>query len=203
MGKRQDRDHPHMTRIYRYILTHDSGMAPCPENALISLATCKPVIRRVARKGDWVLGFRPGSLFRGLVLWAGKVEKSMSHGEYQRAHPTRSDAVYRMTANGHYERLIEDYHPTQSEMNRDTGAPVLLFARLHSYYFNGIPRPLPEDLAHLAAAGRGHRVTQATPDLVSRLEVWLSGLERGDPESPVNNKTNCRRACERRRQRGC
>jgi hypothetical protein len=193
-----------MTRIYRYILTHDTGMAPCPENAFISLATCKPVIRRLAKSGDWVLGFRPGPLVRGLVLWAGKVERSMTHGEYQRTHPKRSDAVYRLTANGHYERLTQDYHPSQSEMNRDTGAPVLLFARQQSHYFNGIPRPLPEVLAHLAAAGRGHRVTEATPDLVARLEAWLGGLEREEPGSPVDNKANCGRAFGRRRLRsGC
>lgn len=84
-----------MTRIYRYIQTHDSGMAPCPDGGQITLATCKPVIRRVARPGDWVIGFRPGSLERGLVLWAGRVESKLSHGEYQRRHTKRSDAVYR------------------------------------------------------------------------------------------------------------
>jgi Nucleotide modification associated domain 2 len=100
MGRRQDRDDSRVTRIYRYILANDCGMAPCPENGLITLGTCKPVIRRLARPGDWVLGFRPGSLVRGLVLWAGKVECKMSHGEYQRTHASRSDAVYRSPANG-------------------------------------------------------------------------------------------------------
>ena len=57
MDQRQNRGHPRMTRIYRYILTHNTGMAPCPENGMITLGTCKPVIRRVARAGDWVLGF--------------------------------------------------------------------------------------------------------------------------------------------------
>lgn len=164
-----------MTRIYRYILVNDSGMAPCPEDGLITLGTCKPVIRRMARPGDWVLGFRPGSLVRGLVLWAGKVERSMSHGDYQRAYPKRDDAVYSLGSNGQYERLVP-YHPTQAEMNRDISQPVLLFDPGHSYYFNGIPEPLPEDLAHLAAAGRGHRVTHATPELEARLQAWLDGL---------------------------
>lgn len=68
---------PDISRAYRYILIHNSGMAPCPDGGLISLATCKPVICRVARSGDWVLGFRPGSLERGLMLWAGKVAETM------------------------------------------------------------------------------------------------------------------------------
>lgn len=165
-----------MTRIYRYILSHDAGMAPCPDDGMITLATCKPVIRRVARPGDWVMGFRPGSMVRGLVLWAGRVECSMSHGDYQRAYPKRSDALYRMGADGEYERLRPDYHPTQSEMERDTRAPVLLFDRRTSHYLHGVPEPLPDVLAHLAAAGRGHRVSEAEPDLVERLEAWLAGI---------------------------
>jgi hypothetical protein len=165
MDRRQDFGRPRLIRIYCYILTHDTGMAPCPENGLITLGTCKPVIRRVARPGDWILGFRPGSRIRGLVLWAGKVERSITHGEYQRGFPKRSDAAYRLATDGQYERLIPDYHPSQAEMARDTDAPVLLFDSRHSYYFNGVPELLPEDLAHLAAAGRGHRVTEASPRL--------------------------------------
>mgnify|MGYP003610639374 CR=1 FL=1 len=184
-----------MTRIYRYILTHDTGMAPCPENGLITLGTCKPVIRRKARPGDWVLGFRPGSLVRGLVLWAGKVERTTTHGDYQRAYPKRSDAVYRLAEDGQYERLAPDYHPAQSEMDRDTSAPVLLFDPRRSYYFNGIPEPLPEDLAHLAAAGRGHRVTEAAPDLVARLEAWLVEVAPKRSRPVIRGKASKRGGC--------
>lgn len=166
-----------MTRIYRYILTHDSGMAPCPDDGLITLATCKPVIRRMARPGDWVLGFRPGALVRGLMLWAGKVEHSMSHGEYQRRYPRRSDAVYRLAKDGLYERFAPDYHPSQTEMDRDTGAPVLLFDRRCSVYLDGSPEPLPEHLAHLAAAGRGHRVTEGKSELTADLEAWVGEIK--------------------------
>lgn len=184
-----------MTRIYRYILTHDGGMAPCPDDGLISLGTCKPVIRRMAKPGDWVLGFRPGSLVRGLLLWAGKVEQVMTHGEYQLAHPNRSDAVYQLLSNGKYKRLAPDYHPTQKEMDRDTGAPVLLFAPWHSHYFHGIPEPLPEELAHLAAAGRGHRVTDATPELIAHLESWLGSLGRNGSALPSNTRKARSRGC--------
>ena len=184
-----------MTRIYRYILTHDTGMAPCPENGLISLATCKPVIRRVARADDWVLGFRPGSLARGLVLWAGKVECSMSHAEYQRTYSKRSDAVYRLAGSGQYERLAPDYHPTQSEMDRDTGSPVLLFAPEFSYYCHGIPEPLPEDLAYIAAAGRGHRVSDATPEEIAQLEAWLAVTMKGPNKPGLIFKASKRKAC--------
>lgn len=181
-----------MTRAYRYILTHDSGMAPCPDGGLISLATCKPVIRRVARPGDWVLGFRPGSLERGLMLWAGKVAEKMSHGEYQQRHGNRSDAVYRMGKDGNYERLDTAYHPSQAEMDRDVREPVLLFDRTVSVYLKGQPTPLPASLAHLAAAGRGHRVSELSTSELAELERWVASLTPAAPAKQRGGRGSCR-----------
>jgi Nucleotide modification associated domain 2 len=166
-----------MSRIYRYILAHDSGMAPCLHDGLISLATCKPMIRRRAEVDDWVLGFRPGSLERGLMLWAGKVQAVASHGEYQRARRGRPDAVYLERKDGSYERLVSDYHLTQKEMDRDLSGPVLIFDAKVSIHLDGQPVPLPGELAHLAAAGRGHRVNGTNPNDTARLEAWIRSLK--------------------------
>lgn len=40
-----------------YKLTHDTGFAPNPFHGYLTLATCKPTIRRCRRKDDWVAGF--------------------------------------------------------------------------------------------------------------------------------------------------
>lgn len=180
-----------MTRIYRYIQTHDSGIAPCPDGGQITLATCKPVIRRVARPGDWVLGFRPGSLERGLVLWAGRVQSKLSHGDYQRLHARRSDAVYRQGQDGRYQRLDPDYHPTQSEMDRDVREPVLLFDKSTSVYLCGRPELLPDHLVHLAGAGRGHRVSNGTVADVTALEIWVANLTDGELPKPTSGRRSC------------
>lgn len=166
-----------MSRIYRYILADDHGIAPCPDDGLISLATCKPTIRRMAEAGDWVLGFRPGSLERGLLLWGGRVGEVISHGEYERRHRGRPDAVYRERLDGGYDRLNPTYHPTGAEMTRDLSGPVLIFDPSASVYLNGQPVPLPPGLAHLAAAGRGHRVNGVEEDDVERLATWLGEIK--------------------------
>ena len=70
-----------MTRILRYILQHDSGMAPCIDSGLVSLATCKPKIRASAKRGEWVIGFRPSPAPRGLVVWAGLLGKGGGCGK--------------------------------------------------------------------------------------------------------------------------
>src|SRR5262245_14974675 len=100
-----------MTRMLRYILQHDTGMAPCVDDGLVSLATCKPKIRASANPGDWVIGLRPSPAPRGLVVWAGRVAHSIGVGEYERQHRGRSDAVYRIKPDGGFERLRPDYHP--------------------------------------------------------------------------------------------
>jgi hypothetical protein len=162
-----------VTRIYRYIVVHDSGMAPCPADGLVTLGTCKPVIRRCARPGDWVLGFMPGSLARGLMCWGGQVERVMSHADYERAFRGRPDAVYRETSEGGYERLSPGYHPAKAEMDRDTSAPVLVFDPARSVYLGAQPTPLPSGLVHLAPSGRGHRVNGTEPGDAVLLEKWI------------------------------
>ncbi len=165
-----------MTRIFRYILVADHGIAPCPADGLITLATCKPTIRRTAAVGDWVLGFRPGSLHRGLLLWGGQVQKIMSHGEYERAHRGRPDALYAERPDGDFDRIDPSYHPTEAEMVRDLSGPVLIFDPTLSVHLSGQPIQLPNDLLHLAAAGRGHLVNGVQKDDVLRLATWLAAV---------------------------
>lgn len=182
-----------MTRIFRYILADDHGIAPCGDAGLVTLATCKPTIRRTARRGDWVMGFRPGSLERGLMLWAGRVGAILPHGEYQRVHPGRIDAVYREAVDGSFSRIDPLYHPSEREKARDLSAPVLIFDADVSRYPRGRAELLPPELAHLAAAGRGHRVNGVRDGDVPRLEAWMRSLPVAPEALPAT-----RRSCSAR-----
>jgi hypothetical protein len=51
-------------RLFAYLMTHDSGFAPNPFEGVLTLATCKPGIRRTKRPGDWVAGFASDALVR-------------------------------------------------------------------------------------------------------------------------------------------
>ena len=42
--------------IFSYVITHDSGFAPNPFCGFLTLATCKPQIRKQARVGDFIVG---------------------------------------------------------------------------------------------------------------------------------------------------
>ena len=44
-------------RLFAYKMTHDTGFAPNPFWGFLTLATCKPWLRRNKRVGDWIAGF--------------------------------------------------------------------------------------------------------------------------------------------------
>ncbi|MAY20771.1 MAG: hypothetical protein CL955_09155 [Erythrobacteraceae bacterium] len=91
-----------MTRIYRYILQTDTGMAPCIFDGRLTLATCKPKIRASAKPGDWVLGFYPRPFERGLLAWAGRIARKVEIDDYEREFRGRPDAVYRQKTDGSF-----------------------------------------------------------------------------------------------------
>ena len=49
-------------RLFSYKMTNDSGFAPNPFGYTLTLATCKPEIRRRKMVGDWIAGFTSKTL---------------------------------------------------------------------------------------------------------------------------------------------
>ena len=45
-----------MGRAYIYVVARDFGFAPNPFHGFLTLATCKPHIRKDAQVDDWVVG---------------------------------------------------------------------------------------------------------------------------------------------------
>lgn len=99
-------------RIYRYVVRYDNGTAPRPYGKVCSLAICKPDIRRGARVGDWIIGFR--SRHPGEVVYVMQVEECLSLGEYWRDRRFRDrrpgasafpDNIYRQLSSSLFRRL--------------------------------------------------------------------------------------------------
>lgn len=44
-------------RLFCYKMTHDTGFAPNPFHGVLTLANCKPLIRKYKKVGDWIAGF--------------------------------------------------------------------------------------------------------------------------------------------------
>jgi hypothetical protein len=63
-----------MVTLYSYVMTDDTGFAPNPYHGVLTLACCKPVIRRCANIGYWVMGTVGKTIIN-------KVRKKLGWGE--------------------------------------------------------------------------------------------------------------------------
>ena len=79
--------------LYCYKMTHDTGFAPNPYRKVLTLATCKPTIRRCAKEGYWISGWTSFSVqdrdgrkwdFRDKqkLIYLAKVSKVLSIEDY-------------------------------------------------------------------------------------------------------------------------
>lgn len=183
-------------RFYRYILRHDDGWAPCIDDGLLSLATCKPAIRRTAVVGDYVAGYQPKAKGEGLLCWFGRVEKIMWHAEYFRAHSKRRDANYQMDTAGVWQRKNRLYHPAETQKLADVSAPALLFDMTETWYFGREPKEPPSSLAPVRAIGQGHRVKVRLPNDVEEMIDWLrKNWPAGILHLPRDESSDCDRTC--------
>jgi hypothetical protein len=188
-------------RIYRYIHVSDDGMAPCSDDGLLTLATCKPTIRSVARVGDWVAGFYPSPWSPGTVSWAAQIARKLDHFAYQAANESRSDAVYALGRDGKPTRLRPDYHPNEGDMKKDLSAPVLIFDQAKTWYFGDKPADLPASVLHLAAMGQGHRVNFRQAGDYERFCEWLDSCGSPGILSAPRDTTACKPCGGRRAAR--
>ena len=70
-----------MGRGFSYIITRDFGFAPNPFHGILTLATCKPKIRKAAQVGDYLMGNSNKASGNKLIYMA-KVDEILTFDEY-------------------------------------------------------------------------------------------------------------------------
>ena len=97
-----------MARGYSYVVKRDYGFAPNPFYGFLTLATCKPKIRRKAQVGDFIIGIAPVDFDNKLVFMA-KVSKVITFNEYWN---NEEYACKKPVMNGSFKKLYGDniYH---------------------------------------------------------------------------------------------
>lgn len=186
-------------RIYRYIVRYDGGTAPNPYAGYCTLAICKPRIRRTARVGDWVIGFR--SRHRGEVLYAMEVGESLSFASYWNDPRFRSrrpdvadvptDNIYRPIHAGsdECEWVANKVHDHPDAAKKDLSGQRVLVAR-RFWYFGQNSQAIHPELQHLAPVTQGHVVrAHKKPGDLERLIDWLSRFPTGRQGEPIDRKT--------------
>jgi Nucleotide modification associated domain 2 len=184
-----DRGDDHMSLIWRYSLVHDTGLAPCIDDDILTLTVCKPDIRKAASKGDWVIGFVTAKVRRGLVAWVGRVSDIMTMGEYGNRFAGRTDALYKLDgyAWGGSEilrHLQSAHHADEKSQATDRkGKNALVFDPFWYWGTNAVDAP--DDIADLAHYHVGQSSKRSSPERVARLEAWVRSVtEPGIHGSP-------------------
>ena len=139
--------------IHRYVVTHDHGYAPCVDNDLLSLCICKPAVRRVAKVGDWLIGFTSKDISESLsvnihsVAYIAEVTKKISMQEYFLDKDYRKDKIYEVVY-GQIIHLGGKNHNTEDLQKKDKdGIYYLISDRF--WYFGKKPITLPPELENL------------------------------------------------------
>lgn len=70
-----------MSKVFSYIVARDYGFAPNPFYGVLTLATCKPVIRKTASIGDFIIGCSNKALGNKLIYMA-KVSEILTFDQY-------------------------------------------------------------------------------------------------------------------------
>lgn len=183
-----------MTRLFSYTIPYDDGAAPNPFHGLCSLAICKPAIRRVAVKGDWIAGLgsknAPSGDLSGRLVYAMRVDEVVSMEDYDRRAPRDwpekipnsksrdladrlGDCIYDFS-HGSPPVQREGVHGKES-IDRDLGGKNVLLSE-HFYYFGSRAIPLPANLQSICHQMQSHK-SDANDPYVAPFLSWLKSLQ--------------------------
>lgn len=188
-------------RVHTYVIATDAGSAPNYDSPAVTLAVCKPRIRKKAKVGDLVLAFAGATVnptSGHSVVWAGIVSEVLTFTEYWNDHrfaskkPDRTvvpDNFYKPTGNGVFAWQPNPVHGPEAQ-ERDTGGlNVLVFN--YAWRFGAFGPLLPEDFGLRMNAGRrGERVIDLTDSVWQRLETWLNAQPQVTIEAASDRKSS-------------
>ena len=187
-----------------YVVDRDFGFAPNPFHNLCTLATCKPITRRVAKEGDWIIGMGGSRLnATGRCIFAMRVSQTITFDEYwsnplyRDKKPVRNgskkmmvgDNIYHLVA-GNWQQLnshhsYPDGSPNPHNVKNDTQTHAVLVSE-YFFYFGAAAIEIPPVilLGMNYKNGRNHRVynlADAQP-LISYIEANFTPNKLvGDP----------------------
>ncbi len=108
--------------IYVYKMVADNGGAPCVVGSLLSLAICKPKIRRTAGKGALVFGFG-GKGYEERLIYIARVTAKVEGDAYyrEREYARRPDSIYRVENGQPVRKASAKYHFDSDQRKKDVG----------------------------------------------------------------------------------
>jgi hypothetical protein len=165
-------------RLFSYKMINDSGFAPNPFHGLMTLANCKPCIRRSKKIGDWIAGFTSKELNGDVVdderlIYLMKITNKVDYYEYwnnpiynSKIPKLESDIVEYKAGDNIYKPdningfvQIENKNHTEKDIKRDLSGEYVLVSNCF-YYFGSSAIYIPSDIRpsiHRGQSSQGNR----------------------------------------------
>jgi hypothetical protein len=192
--------------LFSYVIEHDLGFAPNPFHGACTLACCKPLIRKGAKLGDYILGTGAvGPNLEGYLTFWMRVDEVLTFDEYwndqrfRRKKPRMSATTYLRYGDNIYHRgggdtfkqedsfhSMEDGSVSVGDLRRDTGTTDKVLVGHDFAYWGRAGIKVPDHLTFLLKKGPGHRC-RFTDEQVAAAMAWLGTLpERGYIGEPAH-----------------
>jgi len=179
--------------LFSYVVARDFGFAPNPFNGICTLATCKPIIRKQAQVGDWVIGTgaKKKHNISGHLIYAMKVTDKMTFNDYwndpnfQLKKPRMNGSLKQAFGDNiyYFNEKENEWHQENSHhsytggdinynnLDRDTKYPYVLIST-HFYYFGSKNFVIPKIFLELIAKTQGIK-RYHDPAQVDAFIKWL------------------------------
>jgi hypothetical protein len=189
--------------VFSYVVEHDLGFAPNPFHGFCTLACCKPIFRKTAEVGDYVLG--TGAVkpkLRGCITYWMRVGEIRTFDEYWNdprfrrkkaamsgtTHQRYGDNIYHRDDSGVL-RQEDSFHSREDgsvspgDFERDTGRTEKVLIGREFAYWGRAGMALPPDLQCFVKRQKWH----FTDVEIERFLAWLAEHpERGYLGEPAH-----------------
>jgi hypothetical protein len=185
--------------MHSYVVARDFGFAPNPFHGYCTLATCKPVLRRIAKVGDLIIG--TSSVAGGKAarfVFAMLVSEKMTFDAYwldERLRAKRPDLrgtkkqafgdnIYHHESGSRNWRQENSHHSLATghenprNIANDTQTDAVLVAVDFAYWGGEgpeVPRNFGDFDGNDICAGRGHK-NDFPPDMIDAVTAWFGSL---------------------------
>lgn len=145
--------------LYCYKMTHDTGFAPNPFHGVLTLATCKPTIRRCSDIGTWISGWAGVKVYTTedrkkyvdwndqRLIYLARITDKMSIADYWHQYPQKrphstngvydmGDNIYEPIGEGAFEQHENGGGHNLNNLSHDlSGRSVLI---CNEFYYFGV-----------------------------------------------------------------
>jgi hypothetical protein len=180
-------------KLYSYILACDNGGAPCVERGCLTIAICKPVIRRNSNVGDIIVGISSYKLGKKKkIIFIAVITKLVTMKQYGNYH--RSDSIY----TSKLKMRPNSFHNCTNYKSDISGKNVIMSRDF--IYFGKKNINVPKNLQGIIP-GRGHQSTKNKPFKYTLMKLLTSQKKKGVGKRGDYTEKN-RRKCSKQKKKG-